>query len=133
MSNKIIQLNESAINGELKNLVKNSVEETLNALLDHETNELVNAERYGCFNVRRGYLSGHYDRIFTTAAGDVTLHVPQMKGIPFETAIIDRYRRRENSKKLLLKCILLEYLCDGWRISLKPYGAPEYHPAQSAT
>ena len=42
MSTKIIQLNEAAINGELKNLVTNSVEETLNALLDHEADELVN-------------------------------------------------------------------------------------------
>ena len=34
MSDDIIQLNEAAIKGELKNLVRNSVEETLNALLD---------------------------------------------------------------------------------------------------
>lgn len=97
MSTKIIQLNEAAIKGELKNLVKNSVEETLNALLDHEADELVNADRYECSNERKGYRSGHYDRNFTTAAGDVTLHVPKLKGIPFETAIIERYRRRETS------------------------------------
>ena len=36
MSEKIIQLNEAAIKGELRELVKNSVEETLNALLEHE-------------------------------------------------------------------------------------------------
>ena len=46
MSDNILQLNEAAIKGELKDLVKNSVEETLNALLDHEADELVNAERY---------------------------------------------------------------------------------------
>lgn len=46
MSDNIIQLNEAAIKGELKDLVRNSVEETLNALLDHEADELVNAERY---------------------------------------------------------------------------------------
>ena len=34
MSDNIIQLNEAAIKGELKDLVKSSVEETLNALLD---------------------------------------------------------------------------------------------------
>ena len=33
-------------------------------------------------------------RIYTTS-GDVTLHVPKLKGIPFETAVIERYRRRE--------------------------------------
>ena len=46
MSDNIIQLNEAAIKSELKDLVKSSVEETLNALLEHEADELVNAERY---------------------------------------------------------------------------------------
>ena len=97
MSDNIIQLNEAAIKGELKDLVKSSVEETLNALLEHEADELVNAERYERSGDRKGYRSGHYDRNFTTTSGDVTLHVPKLKGIPFETAIIERYRRRETS------------------------------------
>ena len=33
----------------------------------------------------------------TTTFGDVTLHVPRLKGVSFETAIIERYRRRESS------------------------------------
>ncbi len=28
---------------------------------------------------------------------DVTLHMPRLKGVSFETAIIERYRRRESS------------------------------------
>ena len=46
---------------------------------------------------RQGYRSGHYDRNLTTTSGDVTLHVPRLKGVSFETAIIERYRRRESS------------------------------------
>ena len=46
MSDKIIQLNEDLIKHDLKDLVRNSVEETLNALLDKEADELVNAEKY---------------------------------------------------------------------------------------
>ena len=42
MSDKIIQLNEDLIKHDLKDLVRNSVEETLNALLDKEADELVN-------------------------------------------------------------------------------------------
>ena len=38
-----------------------------------------------------------YDRNHTTTSGDVTLHVPRLKGVCFETAIIERYRRRESS------------------------------------
>ena len=41
--------------------------------------------------------SGHYNRNLTTTSGDVTLKVPKLKGISFETAIIERYRRRESS------------------------------------
>ena len=95
MSENIIQLNEELIKNNLKDLVKNSVEETLNALLDHEADELVNASKYERTEDRRGYRSGHYDRNFTTTSGDVTLHVPKPKGIQFETAIIERYKRRE--------------------------------------
>ena len=97
MSEKIIQLNEELIKNNLKDLVRNSVEETLNALLDHEANELVNADKYERSGERRGYRSGHYDRNFSTTSGDVTLHVPKLKGVQFETAIIERYKRRECS------------------------------------
>ena len=46
---------------------------------------------------RRDYRSGHYDRRLETKAGSVNLKVPKLRSIPFETAIIERYRRRESS------------------------------------
>ena len=49
------------------------------------------------YTSRQGYRSGHYSRNLTTTSGDVTLKVPKLKGISFETAIIERYRRRESS------------------------------------
>ena len=82
MSDNIIQLNEDLIKNNLKDLVRNSVEE-----IEHEEDELVKADRYERTGDRQGYRSGHYDRIFTTTSGDVTLHVPKLKGIQFETAI----------------------------------------------
>jgi putative transposase len=85
------------IHHELKNLVKNSVEETLNAMLDHEADELVNAQKYERAANRQGYRAGHYRRNFQTTAGAVELKVPKLKGVAFETAIIERYRRRESS------------------------------------
>ena len=97
MSKKIIQLNEGAIKDELKELVRGSVEETLNDLLEKEAAELTQAAKYERTEVRQGYRSGHYSRNLTTTSGDVTLKMPRLKGIPFETAIIERYRRRESS------------------------------------
>ena len=48
--------------------------------------------RYEGNDHRQGYRSGHYSRNLTTTSRDVTL-----KGISFETAIIERYRRRESN------------------------------------
>ena len=58
---------------------------------------LEGSARYERSEARQGYRSGHYDRNLTTASGNVTLHVPRLKGVSFETAIIERYRRRESS------------------------------------
>ncbi len=55
MSESIVQFNETALKGELKDLVRSSVEETLNALLDQEAEELVKAGRYERTGDRSGY------------------------------------------------------------------------------
>ena len=97
MSEKIVQLNDEVIKGQSKELVCGSVEETLNELLEKEAESLTQAARYERSEARQGYRSGHYDRNLTTTSGDVTLHVPRFKGVPFENAIIERYRRRESN------------------------------------
>lgn len=97
MSSEIIQFNEEAVKGEIKELVRTSVEETLNDLLNREAEDLINAQKYERSEARNGYRSGHYKRNLTTTSGDVTLNIPKLKGVQFETAIIERYRRRESS------------------------------------
>ena len=100
MSEKIVQLNEEIIKGQIKESVRGSEEETLNELLEKEAESLTQAARYERSEARQGYRSGHYDRNLTTTSGDVTLHMPRLKGVSgvsFETAIIERYRRRESS------------------------------------
>ena len=97
MSEKVVQLNEEVIKGQIKELVRGSVEETLNELLEAEAEKLTQAARYERNEQRQGYRSGHYSRNLTTSSGDVILRVPKLKGISFETAIIERYRRRESS------------------------------------
>ncbi|XER10504.1 IS256 family transposase ISCce2 [Sporomusa aerivorans] len=68
MSKEIIQLNEEIIKGELKELVRSSVEETLNNLLDQEASDLTQAAKYERTESRQGYRSGHYDRSLTTTS-----------------------------------------------------------------
>jgi hypothetical protein len=38
-----------------------------------------------------------YERQLQTKAGEVSLKMPKLRSLPFETAIIERYRRRESS------------------------------------
>ena len=76
--------------------MRGSVEETLNELLEKEA-EHPQVARYERSEARQGYRSCHYDRNLTTTSGDVTLHMPRLKGVSFETAIIKRFRRLESS------------------------------------
>jgi len=93
----IVQLNDSAIRNHLGQMVRSTVEETLNEMLDVEANRLCNAEKYQRSTARTDTRAGHYQRKLHTQAGEVTLNVPKLRRQTFETAIIERYRRRESS------------------------------------
>ena len=94
---KVIQIDEEQIQQHLGNLVRGTVEETLNKLLDAEADQLCNAARYERTEARRDTRAGHYQRNLHTKAGEVTLKVPKLRQHKFETAIIERYKRRESS------------------------------------
>ena len=83
MSEKIVQLNEEVIKGQLKELVRGSVEEeTLNELLEAEAEKLTQAARYERNEQRQGYRSGHYSRNLTTTSGEVTPRCQNSKESP---------------------------------------------------
>jgi transposase-like protein len=78
-------------------VVRQTVEQTLNGLLEAEADELCGAKRYARSPERLDTRAGHYDRQLHTKAGEVTLNVPRLRSLPFETQIVERYRRRESS------------------------------------
>src|SRR6266403_3432571 len=94
---QVIQIDEGKIQEHLGEVVRSTVEETLNAMLDAEADRLCHAERYERTEVRKDTRAGSYQRHLQTKAGEVTLKVPKLRNLPFETAIIERYRRRESS------------------------------------
>jgi len=94
---EVIKVDEEQIRGHLEGVVRASVEETLNGLLDAEADRLCRASRYERTPERRDTRAGHYKRKLHTKAGEVELKVPKLRKLPFETAIIERYRRRESS------------------------------------
>jgi transposase-like protein len=97
MSEPIVTFDEQAIRNDLRELVRQTVEDTLNGLLEEEADDLVGAGRYERTAEREAYRAGHYNRKLVTTSGEVTVRMPKLKGMRFTTAIIERYRRRETS------------------------------------
>ena len=97
MSEKIIHLNEEALKQDLSEIVRGTVEETLNQLLDAEADRITGAGKYERSERRVDTRAGYYKRQLHTKAGKVELKVPKLRHLPFETAIIERYKRRESS------------------------------------
>ena len=94
---KVIQINHKELKDHLSSIVTDTVEEVLNKVLDSEADEMVGAGRYERSADRQDYRSGSYTRKLQTKAGEVTLKVPKLREQRFQTAIIERYRRRESS------------------------------------
>ena len=93
----LVQFNEEEIRGHVDEVVRTSVEETLNSMLDAEADRLCGAKRYERSADRVDTRAGSYHRRLQTKAGEVNLKVPRLRSLPFETQIIERYRRRESS------------------------------------
>jgi hypothetical protein len=95
--NQVVQIDDGRIAAHLDEVVRSTVEETLNALLDAEADRLCGAQRYERNEARQDTRAGSYQRQLQTKAGEVSLKVPKLRSLPFETAIIERYKRRESS------------------------------------
>ena len=95
--NNIIKIDEKVVQDHLGDMIKGTVEDTLNALLDKEADYLCKAARYERTPKRKDTRAGYYQRDLETRAGKVKLRVPKLRTIPFDSAIIQRYRRREIS------------------------------------
>lgn len=95
--NNVIKVDQVQMKDQLGQLVLQSVEDTLNGLLDVEADRLCQAQRYERSDSRVDTRAGHYQRKLHTKAGEVKLKVPKLRQTTFETAIIERYKRRESS------------------------------------
>lgn len=97
VSRKIIDINEKEVKDHLSSIVRGTVEETLNNLLDAEADAICNASKHERSPDRLDTRAGFYERGLETKAGKVSLKIPKLRKLPFETAIIQRYQRRETS------------------------------------
>ena len=74
-----IRVDEKQLRGHIDEAVRSSVEETLNALLDAEAEQICRAQRYERSADRVDTRAGHYERKLQTKAGEVQLRVPKLR------------------------------------------------------
>ena len=92
-----IKIDEKEIRTHLYGLVRQSVEDTLNALLNAEADAICQASRYQRSPDRQDTRAGSYKRKLLTKAGEVELQVPRLRTLPFGTQIIERYKTKQSS------------------------------------
>ncbi len=94
---KLIEIDQNQLRQHVDGVVRDAVEETLNALLDAEADALCGAKKYERSPDRTDYRAGTYTRQLHTKAGEVELKMPKLRRATFESQVIERYKRRESS------------------------------------
>jgi Transposase, Mutator family len=87
----VIWIDDDRVRDDLKNVVRSNVEETLNAMLDAEAEQLCNASRYERTEAWRDTRAGSYGRKLQTQAGRGDAEGAGQR------QHIERYQRRESS------------------------------------
>ena len=82
---EVFRIDEAKVRGHVDRVVRESVEQTLNGLLEAEAKALCGAGRYERTDARKDTRAGSYPRKLQTKAGEVTLKVPRLRNLPFET------------------------------------------------
>jgi transposase-like protein len=82
-------IDDGRIQAHLDEVVRSTVEEALNALLDAEADHLCGARKYERTEGRKDTRAGSSTRQLHTKAGEVSLQVPKLRSLPL--------RRRSSS------------------------------------
>ena len=134
MSEKIVQLNKEVIKGQIKELVRSSVEENLNELLGKEAES------------RRRLLATSAARLVrATAAATMTATSPRLQATPRSTCLVSRVcpLRPPSSSGIATgrvawrrpssRCTWQAFPCAVWRTSPRRCGAARFRPPPSAS
>jgi len=102
----MLKIDEKEVCGHLDKLVRESVKETSRFI--KAPPPMLRTRRFSEHSVeRQDTLAGSYSRKLQTRVGEVDLKVPRLRTLPFETQIIERYKRRESSvEEALIKMCL---------------------------
>ena len=92
MSKPIVSFDEQAVKDELRELVRKTIEETINAMLDEEADQLVGAWTYERTDRHTAYRTRHYEQGFAMTSSQITLRMPKLKAMVAISVNEDGYR-----------------------------------------
>lgn len=93
----IVRVNEGEVKGYLDKLVREAVVAVFENIMSEEAEEMICASRYERTEQRQDYRNGSRKRKVKLRIGEVELDVPRLRNLAFETMVIERYRRMEES------------------------------------
>jgi len=79
----------------------------LNDVMNEEVAQQAGVPRHARSSSRRAHRNGYRSRSLKTRFGDLTLQKPQLRELPFETKVFERYSRTE---KAIVNAIIESYL-----------------------
>ena len=94
---QVIQIDEARIRDHLGEMVRGRSKRRSTQCWRPKPTSYAVAWRYERSQARQDTRAGSYERSLQTSAGEVNFKVPKLRRQTFETAIIQRYRRRESS------------------------------------
>ena len=74
----------------------------LNQVMKYEREQVLNAERYERTESRAGYANGYKPKNLKTMNGNLSLKIPQTRGIPFYPSIIEKGIRSDKALNLAI-------------------------------
>jgi putative transposase len=97
------KLTEAIMNSDMDMSVKTMVSAVMNAQMEAERDEYVNAERHRYSEDRTSMRNGYYHRALTLPVGTIDLKVPRTRDGQFSTDLFDRYQRMDQALVLTMQ------------------------------
>ena len=89
-----MRIDQNLLETRLDRLITEKMTQILNAIPDASGRRDHQRRQVRAHRERKAYRAGHYERKLTAKVGRLELKVPKLKGTLFESAVIERYRRR---------------------------------------
>ncbi len=102
-------LKDSVLNSNMEAVVKSSVVLVLNAYMENERDEYLQAKRYERSSERLDQRNGYYERDYTVGIGRIRLRVPRTRSGEFSTSAFEKFARCDQA----LILAMLEMVVNG--------------------